>query len=561
MKKISSLFCLITLSALLSACASTMSPREPKDAMIDSALEVAISGNEAIMRQPDQVPPEVSEALLPPIELPVVGSQITVIEERFDISVRRAQARDFFMGLVEGTALNMVVHPDVEGRISLDLKSVTIDEVMDTVREVYGFEFKKRSGGYWVLPARLQTRIFHVNYLNVRRSGNSQTRVSSGQVSENISNSDSTSVNTVSSSQIETVSESDFWRELSAAIKAILGEKDSRKVVITPHTGIIVVRAMPRELREIGDFLETTQSVIQRQVILEAKILEVSLSDGFQSGINWAALSTSGTDSVLLGQTGGGSLFSGSSISEIAGNTGVLDPSALSQVQGTTTSAFGGAFSLAVNTGDFTSFIELLKTQGDVQVLSSPRVSTVNNQKAVIKVGSDEFFVTKISSTTSSSGSSTTTTPDITLTPFFSGIALDVTPQIDTNGNVILHIHPSVSEVEDQTKNITVGGLSQSLPLAFSSVRESDSIVRAKSGQVIVLGGLMTNQVKDKDASTPGLSDIPLVGAMFRHAKKINSKSELVILLRPVVIGSGQVWNDELSGSRERIKALRAGER
>ncbi len=106
---------------------------------------------------------------------------------------------------------------------------------------------------------------------------------------------------------------------------------------------------------------------------------------------------------------------------------------------------------------DFAAFIELLETQGDVQVLSSPRIATINNQKAVIKVGSDEFFVTDISSTTVT-GTATTTSPDITLTPFFSGIALDVTPQIDAGGRVTLHVHPTISQVTDQQKTITVAG-------------------------------------------------------------------------------------------------------
>ncbi|MFV2031312.1 MAG: type II secretion system protein GspD [Gammaproteobacteria bacterium] len=198
-----------------------------------------------------------------------------------------------------------------------------------------------------------------------------------------------------------------------------------------------------------------------------------------------------------------------------------------------------------------------MNTQGEVQVLSSPRISTVNNQKAVIKVGSDEFFVTDVSSSTSASTLTTTTTPDITLTPFFSGIALDVTPQISADGDVILHIHPSVSEVTDQIKEITVGGQTQQLPLAFSTVRESDSVVRARSGQVVVIGGLMQNSSSNDDAGVPGLSKIPFIGNLFKQKRKVNTRSELVILLRPIVVEANKTWSNYIKDSADRIERLK----
>jgi MSHA biogenesis protein MshL len=222
-----------------------------------------------------------------------------------------------------------------------------------------------------------------------------------------------------------------------------------------------------------------------------------------------------------------------------------------------TTPAFGNLFAIGASSSDFSALIRLLSTQGEVQVLSSPRISTVNNQKAVIKVGSDEFFVTNISSSTSSNSSSTTTTPEITLTPFFSGIALDVTPQISENDDVILHVHPSVSEVVDQVKVITVGGQIQRLPLALSTVRETDSVIKAKNGQVVVIGGLMQNGSSNEDGGTPGLSDIPLIGNLFKQQKRSNKRSELVILLRPIVVQSNETWSSYIKDSAGRIKQLR----
>ena len=251
---------------------------------------------------------------------------------------------------------------------------------------------------------------------------------------------------------------------------------------------------------------------------------------------------------------GGGDLLD-TGASEIGGNTGILDPENLSLLDGTDISAFGGAFSIAVAASRFAAFIELLETQGNVHILSSPRISTVNNQKAVIKVGSDEFFVTDVSSTTVT-GTATTTSPDIELTPFFSGIALDVTPQISEHGDVVLHIHPSISQVRDQTKNVTVGGEVQTLPLAFSTIRETDTVIRATSGQLVVLGGLMEDVERDNTAGVPLLSRVPGLGRAFRHEQDSTRKRELVILLRPTIVDA-DTWKRNLDDTRERMRSMR----
>jgi len=199
--------------------------------------------------------------------------------------------------------------------------------------------------------------------------------------------------------------------------------------------------------------------------------------------------------------------------------------------------------------------IDLLETQGLVQVLSSPRISTINNQKAVIKVGTDEFFVTDISSTTVAGAGSSTTSPDVTLTPFFSGIALDVTPQIDGNNNIVLHVHPSISEVEDQEKLLTLGADKITLPLAKSTIRESDSIIRARSGQVVVIGGLMQTQMRDSDSGIPLLKDTPGIGNLFKQRDMKNRKTELIILIRPIIV-EDNTWGDYLKKSQQRISGF-----
>ena len=556
------------LVSTLAACQS----QQPRQQTLDG-IEIVVQQSIDENTKQESIPANVTDALIPTIQLSTSEVPNIKDEQKFDISVNNVPADQFFMSLVDGTSYNMVVHPEVTGTITLNLGNVTVPEVMSAAREVYGFEFVSTKYGFNVLPARLQARIYQINYLNILRRGSSKTLVSSGSLTDgnsgleggnpsaNVEGNLSPPQRRVLGTEITTEQpETSFWQELHASVDAIVGAGEGRSVVINPQSGVVVVRALPNELREVESFLVATQLIVQRQVILEAKIIEVRLSDGFQSGINWSALSKPGNNSITASTIGGGSvLVNESGVSDIAGSSGSLNPvsNLLNPIDGAATSAFGGVFTLALNLGDFTSFIELLKTQGNVQVLSSPRVATMNNQKAVIKVGTDEFFVTDISSNQTLSGNNTNISPDITLTPFFSGIALDVTPQISGAGEVILHIHPTVSEVLDQQKTVVVGNITQQIPLALSTVRESDSIVRAKSGQVIVLGGLMQDLTDDRDAGAPMLSDIPYIGNLFKHKKKTSIKSELVILLKPIVVDDGNQWTGALNQAADSLKNLK----
>lgn len=540
---------------LVSGCAHVDQMQDDYADDVEQALVPEAPAEETTA--PSPAPPEsVENALLSGIES---GPSMTD-EPRFDVLVDSASARQFFMGLVRDTPYNMVVHPDVTGGISLELKNVTVEEVMQVVRRGYGYEYEYTSNGYVVLPQRLESRTYSVSYLDVDRRGESEMRVSSGQSSgrddsgirsaEDVGNDSNDGRSGVSGSRVSTSTQSDFWEEVEMATSAIVGSGDGRRVIVSAQAGLVVVRAMPGELREVDEFLARMQASVRRQVILEAKIVEVRLDDGFQAGINWAAFANREKDTIAgvfssRGREGsGGVSLSEPGINPADGFAGNLVPETLN-----------GVFGLALNTGNFDAFLDLLETQGDVHVLSSPRVATVNNQRAIIKVGTDEFFVTDISSTTVT-GTTTTTNPNVELTPFFSGIALDVTPQIDADGEVILHVHPTVSDVTDQEKQISVGGESQTVPLALSQVRETDSIVRAQNGQVIVIGGLMETSTNRNRAQAPGLGDIPGVGNLFRQRSDANSKSELVILLRPIVDDGDNVWEDYLQQSRERIQSM-----
>src|SRR3990172_12830243 len=543
---------------LINACTITNPVPNNNGDAIEKALKDGMRSNSSLnasnkRNNQNSLPPSIQNALMPEINIPNSPQSLDSSDEdkdqRFDIAVNNVPAKDFFMGLVKDTKYNMTVNPLITGNISLELKAVTVPQVMDAARDAYGFEYEKTSYGYAVFPRRLETRIFNVNYIDVDRLGQSQTSIGSGQITSTVQNT-LTSAGVSSSQQsgsmpsgiIQTSTTSKFWELMQLNLTAIIGTLDGRSIVVNPRSGVIIVKAYPDELRNVARYLDSIQNIIHRQVIIEAKILEVELKAQFQSGINWKLLGLSqGFTSALNNRTGATPDDSGNKFS-----TTELPTSFSSFFSANTT--YGGTFS---------SLINLLNDQGNVNVLSSPRVATINNQKAIIKICNDRFFVTNVSSNTnSSSGSSTNTTANITLTPFFSGISLDVTPQIDENDNVTMHIHPIVSSVTKEIQKLTVNGKLQELPLASSSTRESDSIVRAKNGQVIVIGGLIQSSGESYQASTPGADRLPGIGGLFKSKNKSSRKFELVILLRPIIAETTKTWQQQLQETTARVKKM-----
>jgi len=509
----------------------------------------------------------VNAALLPPlkIEMPKVNKPP---EQRFDLVVSDAPAAQVFLGIVSGTRYSMLINPEVSGTISVNLKNVTVFEALDAIRELYGYDYKVEGTRIFIQPLTMQTRVFKLNYISGQRKGASDIRVISGSVSNSSSTGPTTPGGTTTTtgaptshafetSKITTDTETDFWSELKNSLTAIIGDKDGRKVVVSPQSGVVLIRAMPNELRHVQNYLKATQLSVDRQVMLEAKIIEVQLNSGYQAGINWAAFRSGlSVGSVAPGTTlsaNGGALTSptlaatpGSSLANIA--------------TASAATAANGLFGLAYQTSNFAALLSFLNTQGTVHVLSSPRIATLNNQMAVLKVGTDDFFVTNVSSTTVT-GTATTTTPNVTLQPFFSGIALDVTPQISEDGEIILHIHPSVSLVTENLKTINLGGTlgSLNLPLASSAVSETDSVVRVQDGSIVAIGGLMRQSMTDDRSEVPVAGEVPVFGSLFRNTNRVSQKRELVILLKTTVVQGDSDWGQDILNSRERIQKLRPG--
>ena len=549
----------ILLTLLIAACQSA-GPYVSYDSSVLEQVQTELEqSREAASLGARVVPPkQVLNALVPQIAF--TEDDAAAVDSRFDFSVKDAMpVREFFSLLTEDTDYSVVVHPDVRGSISaLDLKNVTVEEVLDQVIEIYGYSITLDGSVYQIRPGGLQTRIFKLNYLNVSRSGSSTMQITASGISDgsqngnfgnnfggqfgNVNpgngfpggfNGNQNNQNT-GRATIQTETDTDYWNDLETVIRSIIGTgsgptlasmagADARSVIVSPQTGMILVRAYPKELKEVGEFIEASQAALQRQVILEAKILEIELAEGFQSGINLQAL---GEREVSA------SYGSGEIEQSIAGTP----------------------LSLNLNFTDFTGVIKLLESQGNVQVISSPRILTLNNQKAIFKVGQESYYLTAANTTAfGTQGTGNVVNSNSNLEPFFSGIALDVTPQISEAGDIILHIHPILSEVKEEVKRI----LDNDFPLASSATRESDTIARVRNGEVIVISGLMQTRSRGSTSGIPGVDEIPIVSRPLEQNERTTVKTELVILLRAIV-DDKDAMQRSIDDSIERVKKLRS---
>jgi MSHA biogenesis protein MshL len=607
----------------LLACACALPP-PPND--VEPSLRGAVSAGER--RKPPAG--AVESELLPPLRMEMPKVRGEPIDQRFDLAVSDAPATAVFNALVAGTRYSMLVPPNVGGTISVNLKDVTLREALDAIRQLYGYEYRFEGSRIFIQPAGIQARVFQVNYLAGQRRGLSQVRVSSN-MDTTLTGTAAGTAGTLGgtpgivgggalanqpgtiggapsrdSTRVTTNQEAVFWTDLCEALVAIVFppgrsqsaqpveqpgtsalvagqspddrqrqacnrryEDDSgvRSIVVSPHSGVVVVRATASELRGVDNYLRATRIAVERQVMLEAKIVEVTLAEQFQSGINWAAFGRSGGVGQFtrpLASPRIATSFESRAPSLTPDSDTGLTPRTLASaaVAGQLIGGPGGAVTgLAVASSNFAALMTFLEAQGNVQVLSSPRVATLNNQKAVLKVGQDQLFVSNVEVTppTLNAVGATTTRPTIAprFSTYFSGIVLDVTPQIDERGNITLHIHPTVNDVTTAMINLDLGEAQNvNVPTARNTIRETDTIVRVADGNIVAIGGLMRTEVNDVRGGVPGVPDSGLAGLLLRSTNRVVEKKELVILLKPTIIDSDSDWERDLAESRGRLDAL-----
>ena len=650
------------LAASLAACSTAYPPRDTStlDRIGDQLKQAGKPAPAATTTAPVPLPDAVSSSLLPAPRSTLPRASAKQLEQRFDLVVTDAPISQVLMSLVHDTSFSIMVKPKTEiprapgaagavpvaaasgltETVTVNLKNVTLFEALDSIREVYGYDYTVDGTRIYVQQPELQTRLYQVDYIIGQRRGVSDLQViggasvgsSSGSSSGSSGSSGSSSgsgtssgsFSSVQASALSTIAKSDVWGEVEDALRTTLGcliprnqprttggaaggasggtsgssssssssgvasradvsfvgdtqnaERqrgvdgctDGRAMSISQMSGTVMVRGMPNEHRMVEKMLRSMQLNIQRQVIIEAKIIDVELNSGSQQGINWAAFNNglhrtsmgANTNAITVNQPSGGATSGGGGIAATTTLGTALGTTLLGSAAGT---AFSAGLGLAVQFRNFSALINFLQTQGEVHVLSSPRISTLNSQKAVIKVGTEEPYVSSITPGTAAvaagAASSIATSAALNYQPFFSGISLDVTPKVDDKDNITLHVHAMVNSIFEKEKIATPDVNSVRVPFAVNTINETDSVVKAKDGQVVVIGGLMTESMSDNRGKMPGVGDVPGLGAMFSKGGQRAVKRELVILLRPTVVKDDSVWAGDIAATQNRVQALGA---
>jgi MSHA biogenesis protein MshL len=607
-----------SLCLLLATCTSRPAtiPNTEVLADIQGTLDQAVVELEAPTEALTEDEVDLLDELIP--SLSIDEALLTPMEERVSITSPNLPADIFFNSLVAETEFGVAISADVDVNINLSLPNVTIEEAMDTVADIYNLDITRRGNIFSVRPGGLRTQQFTINYLNVQRQGSSSTAVTGaggggvggvggggigggiggiggGLGSQSALNSAGLSgvglggVNAGNfggrgggiggGSGIQTSTSSDFWSDLEFAISNLIGvesggassgsaapigggfggfggfgggggarnqsnlTEEGKSVLVQPLTGIIIVTAYPRDLERVEQFIDAAQEALQREVIIQIQFLEVILNKGYQYALDFntfgAQANNVATGSGAFDGTAEGLLGSNNRIaSELtAGDFGI--------------EGIGNPLQISTNFTDFDAVFRLLQTRGTTQIISSPQLRALNNQKAVFQVGDQEFFQTSSGSTTVAAGTNTTTNANSQLQQFFSGISMDITPQISIDGDITLHVHPIVSAVDEQSKNIS----GEAVPLARTSTREIDSVIKADNGRIVVLGGLAFERSLNDVAGIPGISNVPVVGDLLEQQQSQTVRSEFIILLKPIIANT-EGDRAVLEESNERFRSI-----
>lgn len=584
---------------VLSACATGPAsvPNTAILSGIQAALEEAIVLDTPLSDDLTEEDNDLLAELIPSLSLN--EGLLAPVEERISISSPNLSADIFFNSLVADTEYGVVLSEDVEVTINLSLPNVTIEEAMDTVADIYNLDIERRGNIYSVRPGGLRTRQFTIDYLHVQRFGSSSMQIANagggqggqgGQQGGQLGQQGGQGGQQggfgggqqgglggqqgglggqqggggggggAQGTMVSTTTTTDFWSDLETAITNLLGIQSSgnsggggafgglaglaglggggagagasnqstvteegKSVLVQPLTGLIIVTAYPFELDKVENFIDAAQESLRREVIIQIQFLEVTLNKGFQYALDFNTFGQQANNAV----TGSGQ-FRGDAEGLLGSNNDQAAQflGAASGIQG-----IANPMQFTTNFSDFDAVFQLLQTRGTTQVISSPQLRVLNNQKAIFQDGDQEFFQTQADTTTVAAGDNTTTNAENNLEQFFSGISMDITPQISANGDITLHVHPTISAVDEQQKNI--GG--QIVPLARTSTREIDSVIKAANGKIVVLGGLAFERDVNQTAGVPGLSNVPVLGDVLEQRQTQTVKREFVILLKPII--------------------------
>jgi general secretion pathway protein D len=569
------------LALILSAC-SNAPVAPPSAGHIEAAPMSSVAGNATI-------PQPVQNTVTPP--KPKAAAKV----ETYSVVVNNVRVQDLLFALARDAKVNVDVHPGINGTVTLNAIDQTLPQLLARIAKQVDMRWEMDGPNLVVMPDSPYLQTYKVDYVNMSRETEGSVTVTTQVASTGAGASGTTGGaagaggGNNSLTRIKNEGKHHFWETLEKNIKDILRETDkilpegssetvieradqqattgtgaqatgsraaaagqagiagspnpatmqqsgttvvkrttfreAASVIANPESGVVVVRATARQHERIQEFLSQVLASARRQVLIEATIAEVTLSDNYQQGIDWkvAPLGGKGFTITQLANT-------------VAGSS--LPKEIVNLAYNNTTSRFGS----------ITAAVKLLDEFGTVKVLSSPKISVLNNQTAVLKVVDNLVYFTIKADTTSNANTSTTTyTTNLNSVPV--GLVMNVTPQVSDNDTVLLNIRPSISrkfgEVIDPNPDLQRLGVENKIPVIRT--REMESMIRVENGNIAVMGGLMEDGQENTDTAVPAVSRIPILGSFFQNKNDTRRKTELVVFLRPIVIRNASLDGDYAS--------------
>jgi general secretion pathway protein D len=498
----------------------------------------------------------------------------------YTVVVNNVPVKDLLFSIARDTQYNIDLHPGIAGNVSLNAVQEPLPAILDRIARQAGLRYEMNGRTVSIMPDTPYVRTYTVNYVNVARNTASSVgvaaQIASTGGSVGTSGSSQTTAGNSSTTTVSSRSNNDLWSVLADNIRTILAgtravtqsneeraarldaERAARAervsqaeaaskagtgaanlftaafsdqplgdgkydVAVNPVAGTVTVLGTAKQQELVQQYLDRVMQSAQRQVLIEATIVEVSLKDQYRAGIDWSK--------ALQGATGW-------SINTLGGGTNALADTLTPFIQATYT-----------NTGSngFTAAIDLLESFGDTKVLSSPKLMALNNQTALLKVVDNLVYFNVKADTTTTANVGTTTTFTTTPQTVPVGIVMTMTPQINENGMVSLTVRPTISRnvgfVRDPNPSIPTD-IPNQVPVI--QVREMESLLQVRSGQTVILGGLIQDHSNNARDGVPVLSRPDGFGALFGQHERINSQTELVIFLRPIVVSNPSLEADEL---------------
>ena len=437
------------------------------------------------------------------------------LERLYSITMRDSDIKSVLLSFSRGGSFNIVVDPDVTGTVTMDLKKVTLEDALKAILTPLGYRYRKEKGNITVYKPKIETRIFTLNYLAALRKGKASVKADTAGSAEDKKE----------ATEVSTEQTNDLWADLKDGIDKMLSKEG--KAFVNKSASTLVVTDYPDQLDKVAEFIETVEGITQRQVLIEASIMEVTLSDQYQMGLNW---------NQILGNVNPDSIYDYACDPVGMLRTGIHGGISQSTFSGNTTPGTfqTGALAFSFKLGDLSGVLHAISKQGSTEIISKPRLTTLNNQTAIIKVGTeDSYFTQEIE----------TSTVDRIITyeiHFFTvGVVLDVTPQIGSGDEITMHIHPVVTEKIGEKTMPTGSGYDAPVPIL--SIRETSAMVRVKSGQTLIVAGLLMDKNEEQVTGVPGLKNIPYLGNLFRYRSTEKAKTELIVTLTPTIVSGKRV--------------------